>query len=222
MGSLKINKDLKLSYFNSSYYLLHIPPNINLDDITLKIINFKHMIDNNDINFALFFDVILSIDSITPILHHIKSISEKNNLKINFIIQNKHLIGICELLAIPIINISNYQTMNKMTNKTLFISELIRSGAIIKHEHDIIITNTVSHAAEIIAQGNVYIYGTLNGKVFAGNAGDITAKIFVTKFNAELISIAGIYRIFDHHNKSIVGKSVMVSLKEQSLLIDII
>ncbi|MES2204694.1 MAG: septum site-determining protein MinC [Pseudomonadota bacterium] len=87
------------------------------------------------------------------------------------------------------------------------IDQPVRSGKQIYAKGcDLIITSTVSHGAEVLADGNIHIYGTLNGRALAGVQGDMNAKIFCKNLDAELIAIAGNYlvneQIPDEHKNS--------------------
>lgn len=76
------------------------------------------------------------------------------------------------------------------------IDQPVRSGKQIYAKGcDLIITSTVSHGAEVLADGNIHIYGTLNGRALAGVQGDANAKIFCKHLDAELIAIAGNYLV---------------------------
>ena len=63
---------------------------------------------------------------------------------------------------------------------------------------DLIITAVVNSGAEVIADGNIHIYAPLRGRALAGASGNTTARIFTMSLEAELVSIAGIYRTFEH------------------------
>ncbi len=63
---------------------------------------------------------------------------------------------------------------------------------------DLIITAVVNNGAEVIADGNIHIYAPLRGRALAGASGNTAARIFTMSLEAELVSIAGIYRTFEH------------------------
>lgn len=63
---------------------------------------------------------------------------------------------------------------------------------------DLIITAVVNNGAEVIADGNIHIYAPLRGRALAGASGNTEARIFTMGLEAELISIAGIYRTFEN------------------------
>ncbi|WP_422667247.1 septum site-determining protein MinC [Buchnera aphidicola] len=102
--------------------------------------------------------------------------------------------------------------------KTHFIDKPIRSGQKIYAKHaDLIITNNVSAGAELVADGNIHIYGILRGRVLAGARGDITSKIFCTRLFAELVSISGEYWLSDQIPVQFIGKSAQIFLKNKFL-----
>lgn len=69
----------------------------------------------------------------------------------------------------------------------------IRSGQQIVSNGDLIVTSTVSHGAELLAEGHIHVYGSLRGRALAGITGDKQARIFCQALEAELVAIAGIY-----------------------------
>ena len=50
----------------------------------------------------------------------------------------------------------------------------------------------------MIADGSIHIYAPLRGRALAGASGNTQARIFTTQLEAELVSIAGIYRTFEN------------------------
>lgn len=103
--------------------------------------------------------------------------------------------------------------------QNLVIERQLRSGERIYAEGgDLIIMGDVSAGAEIIADGNIHVYGHLNGRAVAGAKGDINAKIFTTRLNPSLVAIAGFYRLFDGDFKSdALDKPAVVSLLGETL-----
>ena len=62
---------------------------------------------------------------------------------------------------------------------------------------DLIVTAVVNNGAEIIADGSIHVYSTLNGRALAGASGNADARIFALSMAPELVSIAGVYRTFE-------------------------
>jgi septum site-determining protein MinC len=78
---------------------------------------------------------------------------------------------------------------------------------------DLIVTAAVNNGAEVIADGSIHIYAPLRGRALAGASGDASARIFALSMEAELVSIAGMYRTFDDGlPKNLVQQPVQVSL----------
>ena len=62
---------------------------------------------------------------------------------------------------------------------------------------DLNVTAVVNNGAEIIADGSIHVYNTLNGRALAGASGNADARIFALNMSPELVSIAGVYRTFE-------------------------
>ena len=101
------------------------------------------------------------------------------------------------------------------------ITEPVRSGQqLYGSDCDLIITNTVSAGAEVIADGCVHVYGALRGRAVAGGRGDQGARIFCRRFEAELVAVAGVYAVAEQLQGDLKGKPVMVSLENGKLKFD--
>lgn len=96
----------------------------------------------------------------------------------------------------------------------------IRSGQqIYARDRDLIVTGAVANGAEVIADGNIHIYGGLRGRAMAGAQGDEKARIYVSDFRAELVAIAGQYRVFEQIPGDLEGQSVQCWLDGEKLMI---
>lgn len=97
----------------------------------------------------------------------------------------------------------------------------VRSGQqLYAADGDLIVLGTVSAGAEVIADGNIHIYGALRGRALAGVKGDVETWIFCQSLEAELISIAGRYRISEQLDATDRGKAVQIHLEDDRLVID--
>ncbi len=99
------------------------------------------------------------------------------------------------------------------------ITQPIRSGQRVYANGDLIVTATVSAGAEIMAEGNIHVYGSLRGRALAGVQGNTESCIFCSDLQAELVSIAGNYQISDEINESVRNQPVQIYLQEQALII---
>ncbi|MFK8257066.1 septum site-determining protein MinC [Erwinia sp. AnSW2-5] len=104
--------------------------------------------------------------------------------------------------------------------KTRLISAPVRSGQQIYAKNcDLIVTSSVSAGAELIADGNIHIYGMMRGRALAGASGDKLSQIFCTSLSAELVSIAGNYWLMDQIPAEFFGKASRLCLKDGALTI---
>ena len=82
--------------------------------------------------------------------------------------------------------------------RTVTLDKPLRSGQRFYAKGcDLIVTAMVSAGAEVIADGNIHVYAPLRGRALAGASGDKAARIFTTSLEAELVSVAGLYRTFE-------------------------
>ncbi len=98
------------------------------------------------------------------------------------------------------------------------ITHPIRSGQQIVAPHgDLVILSSVNAGAEVLAAGNIHVYGTLRGRALAGTGGDTTARIFSLQCNPELVAVAGEYVVNEMLDKRFLNQSVIISLEENGL-----
>lgn len=81
---------------------------------------------------------------------------------------------------------------------TQVITQPVRSGQqIYARDAHLLVMNQVSAGAEIIADGNIHVFGTLRGRALAGVQGLTSAEIVCQQMDADLVAIAGVYRVRD-------------------------
>ena len=96
----------------------------------------------------------------------------------------------------------------------------VRSGQqVYARGRDLVLTTLVGNGAEVIADGSIHIYGALRGRALAGAQGDTSARIFCQEFHAELVSIAGQYRVFEDIPAELRGQPVQAWLDGDRLII---
>lgn len=96
----------------------------------------------------------------------------------------------------------------------------VRSGQqIYARECDLIINGDVAHGAEVIADGNIHIYGTLRGRALAGAMGSKNVFIFCQVLQPELVSVAGVYKLSDDLPANFVGKGSIISLENEKIVL---
>lgn len=85
---------------------------------------------------------------------------------------------------------------------------------------DLILMAQVSSGAEVMADGHIHVYGTLRGRALAGVKGNLEARIFCHNLEAELVSVAGHYRISENIPQDVKGHPVQIYLQDRTLHID--
>lgn len=105
---------------------------------------------------------------------------------------------------------------------SLMLTSPVRSGqAIFFPDGDVSVTGSVASGAEIIAAGSIHIYGTLRGRAIAGSTGDERARIFCSRFEAELVVIGGFYKSAQDIDQEFFGKSVQIWLQNNVILLKV-
>jgi septum site-determining protein MinC len=96
--------------------------------------------------------------------------------------------------------------------------QTVRSGQrVYARNRDLVVTATVGAGAEVMADGCVHVYGALRGRAMAGARDDVTARVFCQEFHAELVSIAGVFRVFETIPPDLAGKPVQAWLDGDDL-----
>lgn len=99
---------------------------------------------------------------------------------------------------------------------SLIVDRPLRSGQqVYARGRDLVLLGMVNPGAEVIADGSIHCYAPLRGRALAGAQGDPGARILTTCFEAELVSIAGVYRSIDADQLATLGRRpVQVRLAE--------
>ena len=104
---------------------------------------------------------------------------------------------------------------------TMVVEQPVRAGQRIWAEGaDLIITSTVNAGAEVIADGNIHVYGALRGRAIAGGANNMGARVFALNFDPELVSIAGFYAVREGFPAAQIGKAMQVRLVGERMRFD--
>ena len=84
-------------------------------------------------------------------------------------------------------------TVNTENLPTLYINQTLRSGQTVSYEGNILIIGDAHPGSEIVATGDITVWGILGGIAHAGSLGNVTAKVRALKLNAIQLRIAGLY-----------------------------
>jgi septum site-determining protein MinC len=108
-----------------------------------------------------------------------------------------------------------------MARPTMIVEQPVRAGQRIWAQGgDLIVTSTVNAGGEVIADGNIHVYGALRGRAIAGGGNNPEARIFALNFDPELISIAGYYAVREGLAGAPIGKAVQVRLTGERMRFD--
>jgi septum site-determining protein MinC len=110
-------------------------------------------------------------------------------------------------------------TAPKISTKTTVHKFPVRSGQQLTAEGDLVIFGLVSTGAEVLAGGSIHIYGPLRGRALAGIKGDTEATISCLSLEAELVAVAGVYKLFENSEQH-SSQASFIQLDDGSLNID--
>jgi len=104
---------------------------------------------------------------------------------------------------------------------TMVVDQPVRAGQRVWAQGgDLVVTATVNAGGEVIADGNIHVYGALRGRAIAGGGDNAEARIFAQNFDPELISIAGYYAVREGLAGAPIGKAVQVRLTGERMRFD--
>ncbi len=103
----------------------------------------------------------------------------------------------------------------------MVVDQPVRAGTRIWAQgSDLIVIGTVNPGAEVIADGNIHVYGRLLGRAIAGGQSEAGARVFASHFDPELVAIAGYYAVRDGLGEAPIGKAVMARLVGEQMRFD--
>ena len=109
---------------------------------------------------------------------------------------------------------------NAVAHITSYHDEILRTGQSLVQDHgDIILKAGMNSGSEVIASGNIHIYGSARGRVIAGAGGNSAARIFCHALEAELVSIAGTYCVADDIPAQHLKRPTHIYLNDQQELV---
>ncbi len=105
----------------------------------------------------------------------------------------------------------------------LMHTSAVRSGQqLYAEQRDLTVVGTVGAGAEVISDGSIHVYGSLRGRALAGARGMENARIFCQAFHAELVAIAGHYKVADDVPRQLHGRPVQIWLEAGELKLQLI
>ena len=103
----------------------------------------------------------------------------------------------------------------------MVIDRPVRTGQrIYAKDGDLVLLAAVNAGAEVLADGDIHVYAPLRGRALAGACGNRGARIFAQAMEAELVSIAGLFQVFENGlPEAVGGKPAQVHLQGDRLVI---
>lgn len=106
---------------------------------------------------------------------------------------------------------------------TKVITQPVRSGQqVVAQEGDLIILSSVNAGAEVVAGGNIHVYGALRGRAMAGVNGDPGARVFSLQCNPELVAVADAYVVNDSLESRVLNRCVMITRGNKGLQFEVL
>ena len=103
----------------------------------------------------------------------------------------------------------------------LLVDRPVRSGQqVYARDTDLIVMGQVGPGAEVIADNNIHVYGPLRGRALCGVSGNADTRIFCQSLEAELVSVAGTYRMLETIPEELRGKPAQIWLDRERLNIE--
>jgi septum site-determining protein MinC len=94
----------------------------------------------------------------------------------------------------------------------VIVHEPVRSGQVIMAEKtDLIVLAPVNPGAELIADGHIHVYAALRGRAIAGASGQVEARIFCLRLEAELVAIHGVHLAYEELPPALIGRAAQIA-----------
>jgi septum site-determining protein MinC len=104
--------------------------------------------------------------------------------------QTAQLLGLATRISKPRPEEMHFNTGDQNNETALFINKTLRSGTRIEFPGHVVVLGDVNPGAEIVAEGNIIIWGKLRGAVHAGSKGEENSKVCALDFAPMQLRIA--------------------------------
>ena len=108
-----------------------------------------------------------------------------------------------------------------ITRQPKLVTRPVRSGQqVYARDTDLVVIGQVGPGAEVLADNNIHVYGPLRGRALCGVTGNKEARIFCQSLEAELVSIAGIYKVLEDDSEAFRGKPAQIRVADEKIIIE--
>jgi septum site-determining protein MinC len=104
----------------------------------------------------------------------------------------------------------------KTVPPTVVNYRLTSEDQVVVDKGDLVLLDVAEKESELVVKQSVWAYQSVAGKVIAGIENE-AATIYIQDFDAQLISIGGVYKKFDQTPDKLKGKTVMIDLDKGRL-----
>ena len=210
--------ELKGSSFTLS--VLHLKT-ANLKQIKSELAEKIALVPHFFIGAPLVLDLSKIIESEFNIAELKQLLNNLNLIVVGITNANKLITEQAKLIGLANMKTGKTISSPSIPKTTMIIKKTVRSGQQIYAKNaDLVVFGAVSNGAEVIADGNIHIHGTLRGKAMAGAAGDKNAVIIAHNVQAELVSIAGQYWLNDQLQSQLEQAANCIRLEQENLIIE--
>ena len=106
---------------------------------------------------------------------------------------------------------------------TMIIKQPVRSGQqVVAQDGDLVVLSSVNAGAEVVASGNIHVYGALRGRAMAGVHGNADARVFCLQCNPELVAVSDAYVVNDLLESKVINRCVMISRGAKGLEFEVL
>lgn len=100
------------------------------------------------------------------------------------------------------------------------VEKTLRSGQRVEHDGDIVLIGSVNPGAQLVATGDVYIFGKARGLIHAGSTGDKTRRVIALSMEVSQIRIGDVVAKGDAVKASEMVAEIAYLNEEGILVID--
>ncbi len=102
----------------------------------------------------------------------------------------------------------------------LLLESPVRSGqSVVFPSGDVTVLGAIASGAEVVAGGSIHVYGALRGRAMAGAGGNLSARIFCSRLEAELLAIDGFFRTTEELDGALLGRPAQAWLDDQAVVV---
>ena len=132
--------------------------------------------------------------------------------------QTAQLLGLATRISKPRPEETRFTSSGINDETALFINKTLRSGTRIEFPGHVVVLGDVNPGAEIIAEGNIIVWGKLRGAVHAGSKGDESVKVCALDFAPMQLTVAEEALEFQKENG--ILDPVVAFIRDQKVIIE--